>query len=269
MNLSDAGLAMICEFEGYHTALPDGGCTAYLCPAGVVTIGFGCTEGVKMGDVWTREQAEQALRRELASHEAAVNRLVTVDITRGQRDALISFSYNLGSATLSKSNLLKKLNAGDNAGACEEFSRYNKAKVLNKKTGKRELAPVRGLTIRRAKEAAMFASRDDDEAVPMMPQKIETPKEPFTPLQLVAGAGTGATVIQQAPSLLPSASKSAESAVDMLAGVKQAGVAFQEFMSWAVANPKMAGPGFIVIVVMLGWSRIEPLLPSFLQQKKG
>lgn len=251
MNISDAGLAMICEFEGYHTALPDGGCTAYLCPAGVVTIGFGCTEGVKMGDVWSREQAEEALRRELATHEAAVNRLVTVDITRGQRDALISFSYNLGVGTLQNSTLLKKLNAGDPAGACDEFAKFNKAKVLNKKTGKREIAPVRGLTIRRAKEAAMFASRDDDEAAPMMPQKCEVPKEPMTPLQLATVVGGGATAVNQAVPMLPAASKAGESAVDLMAGAKQIGGALQEFIAWAAANPKFAVPGFLLVVLPL------------------
>jgi len=263
MNLSGAGLAMICEFEGYHTALPDGGCTAYLCPAGVVTIGFGCTEGVKMGDVWTREQAEEALRRELATHEAAVNRLVTVDITQGQRDALISFSYNLGTGTLAKSTLLKKLNAGDPAGACDEFAKFNKAKVLNKKSGKFELATVRGLTIRRAKEAAMFASRDGDAAEqPMMPQKVEVPKEPWTPMQIVAATGTGATAVQTVPSMLPSSSKSAESALDVIAGIKSAGGAFSDFAAWAVANPKIAVPGFLLVVLPLLLPYVQAYLPK-------
>jgi len=240
---------MICEFEGYHTALPDGGCTAYLCPAGVVTIGFGCTEGVKMGDVWTREQAEDALRRELATHEAAVNRLVTVDITRGQRDALISFSYNLGSGALAKSALLKKLNAGDNAGACAEFAKWNKAggKVL------------RGLTIRRAKEAAMFASRD--EPAPM-PQKVDVPKEPMTPLQIATVVGGGATAVNQAVPVLPSISKSGGDAIDMMAGVKQIGGALQEFATWASANPKLALPGFLLVILPLLLPYVQAYLPT-------
>lgn len=244
MQLSDAGLALICEFEGYHTRLPDGGCAAYLCPAGVVTIGFGCTENVKIGDVWTRAQAEAALRRELAKHEAAVNRLVTVDITQGQRDALISFSYNLGTGTLAGSSLLKKLNKGDHAGACDEFIKFNKARVPNKKTGKRELAPVRGLTIRRAKEAALFASRDD---VPMMPQKVETPKEPLTPLQVATVVGGGVTAVNQA---VPSIPKPPTELLELGTSWKGFAGEVVSFGGWAVGNPQISGPA---VLLCLGW----------------
>ena len=61
-------LPLIKEFEGCRLK-------AYLCPAGVWTIGWGCTEGVKPGMVWSREEAEQALLREIAKHEAAVAQL--------------------------------------------------------------------------------------------------------------------------------------------------------------------------------------------------
>lgn len=252
MKLSDAGLALICEFEGYHTALKDGGCAAYLCPAGVVTIGFGCTEGVKIGDVWTREQANEALRRELAKHEAAVTRLVTVDVTQGQYDALVSFSYNVGAGALKSSTLLKKLNRGDNAGACAEFGKWNKAagKVL------------RGLTIRRAKEAALFATRDDAPA--MMAQKIETPKEPMTPAKIATVVAGGATVVNQAvPAILPTPAavtpvaktvaampkiaKPPAETVEALAGWKGLVV---EYGAFATSNPKLTM--ILVAVVAVG-----------------
>ncbi|HHP2614034.1 TPA: lysozyme, partial [Enterobacter roggenkampii] len=57
-------------------------------------------------------------------------------------------TYNLGSRSLSTSTLLRKLNAGDYAGAADEFLRWNKAggKVLN------------GLTRRREAERALFLS---------------------------------------------------------------------------------------------------------------
>ena len=249
MNLSDAGLDLIIECEGKLRDLGDGRYAAYRCPAGVWTIYIGCTEGVREGMIVTEEEGREMLRRELAKHEAAVNRLVTVEMAQGQYDALVSFSYNLGTGALAKSTLLKKLNAGDNPGACAEFAKWNKAggKVL------------RGLTIRRAKEAAMFASRE--EPAPM-PQKVDVPKEPMTPLQLATVVGGGATAVNQAVPVLPAVSKSAESTVDMLAGVKQIGGALQEFLGWATANPKLAGPAFVMIVLPLAWPYLAPYLPK-------
>lgn len=189
--ISPRGLDMIKGFEGYHTALPDGRCIAYRCPAGVLTIGWGCTEGVREGQIWTKDQAEAALRKELAKHEAAVARLVTVDINANQRDALISFSYNLGTGALAKSGLLKKLNRGDYAGAQAEFLKWTMH--TDPRTGKKKQS--RGLAIRRAKEAAMFAERtaDEDEIKGeiIIPQVVEAPKEPVSAGTKMALAGTG------------------------------------------------------------------------------
>ena len=185
MNISAKGMALIKEFEGYHTRLPNGDCVAYLCPAKVLTIGFGCTEGVKHGMIWTKAQAEAALRKELAKHEAAVARLVTVDINQNQRDALISFSYNVGSGALSKSTLLKKLNKGDYAGAQAEFLKWNKA------AGKQ----LRGLSIRRAKEAALFAERmEEPKDAPTMAQLVDEPVEPMPESAKAAIYTSGTTV---------------------------------------------------------------------------
>lgn len=184
MNLSDKGVDLIVSFEGLHKKMSDGRYVAYQCPAGVWTIYAGCTEGVKPGMIWTEEEGRAAFKRELAKHESAVLRLVSVDLNQNQFDALVSFSYNVGSGALGKSTLLKKLNAGDYPGAQAEFMKWNKAagKVL------------RGLSIRRAKEAALFAERvEDDEPTPL-PQALEAPKEPIsnTTKAVAAAAGGGA-----------------------------------------------------------------------------
>ncbi|WP_347252921.1 lysozyme [Leminorella grimontii] len=141
MITSQKGIDLIKTFEGCELK-------AYLCPAGVWTIGYGHTKGVKRGDEITATQAECYLRGDLVSFEADVNRLVRVPLTQGQFDALVSFAYNCGSRALSTSTLLRKLNARDYSSAADEFSRWNKA-------GGKELP---GLTRRRAAERDLFLS---------------------------------------------------------------------------------------------------------------
>jgi lysozyme len=136
---SQAGLDLIKKYEGLRLE-------AYLCPAGVWTIGYGSTKDVKRGDKITTQQALQCLLDDVQGAESAVHRLVKVSITQGQFDALVSFVFNLGSANLASSTLLKKLNAGDYSGAAKEFRRWVFA-------GGKRLA---GLVKRRADEEALF-----------------------------------------------------------------------------------------------------------------
>lgn len=146
MQTSEKGIALIKEFEGCRL-------TAYQDSVGVWTIGYGWTQPVdgkpvRAGMTIKQETAERLLKTGLVSYESDVSRLVKVGLTQGQFDALVSFTYNLGSRSLSTSTLLRKLNAGDYAGAANEFLRWNKAggKVLN------------GLTRRREAERALFLS---------------------------------------------------------------------------------------------------------------
>jgi lysozyme len=181
MNISPNGLALVKEFEGYLQPLPDGSCTTYYCPAGKLTLGWGCTEGIKPGDVWTVDQAEAALLRELSKHEKAVQQSVTVPLNQNQFDALTSFSFNLGTGNLRSSTLLKKLNKGDYPGAQAQFLEWNKHE--DPKTKKKIVS--RGLSTRRAKEAALFASRTEEEgAGSPMPQAVAAPKEPLIPAKV-------------------------------------------------------------------------------------
>ncbi|MDX7034691.1 lysozyme [Enterobacter roggenkampii] len=146
MQTSDKGIALIKQFEGCKL-------TAYQDSVGVWTIGYGWTKPVdgkpiRAGMTIKQETAERLLKTGLVSYENDVSRLVKVDLTQGQFDALVSFTYNLGARSLTTSTLLRKLNAGDYAGAADEFLRWNKAggKVLN------------GLTRRREAERALFLS---------------------------------------------------------------------------------------------------------------
>jgi GH24 family phage-related lysozyme (muramidase) len=164
MKISKNCINLVKSFEGYHKKLPNGDCTTYVCPAGVLTLGYGSTTGFKEGDVWTPQQAVEALKRELAKFEDAVNGLVTVDITQNQFDALVSFAYNVGSGALTKSSLLKKLNKGNYVGASAEFHKWNK--------GGGKVLP--GLVRRRAQEAELFLTPDAS-SEPVMPQAVDMP----------------------------------------------------------------------------------------------
>lgn len=143
MHISDKGLALIKQFEGFRD-------TAYLCPAGVWTIGYGHTADVKEGDTMTEEQASELLTQEVAAKYEPIVAEHTqgLELTQGQFDALVSFVYNVGAYNFSKSHLLKLLKEGKPDAAAEEFGRWNRArgKVLE------------GLTARRAAERELFLS---------------------------------------------------------------------------------------------------------------
>lgn len=117
MEISQAGLELIKEFEGFRS-------NAYRDSVGVATIGYGHTKGVRMGDVITRAQGEAFLLGDTQHAQESVERLVTVPLTQNQYDALVSFTFNLGSGNLASSTLLKKLNDGDYQGAADEFPRW-------------------------------------------------------------------------------------------------------------------------------------------------
>jgi len=138
-HINEAGLELIKSFEGLRLE-------AYRCPAGVPTIGYGTTTGVKMGTRITKAEAEALLRRDLEKFEAAVRSLVKVPLTDNQFSALVSFTYNLGAGALQHSTLLKLVNQGNFAAAAREFLKWNRA-------GGRVLP---GLTRRRQAEEALF-----------------------------------------------------------------------------------------------------------------
>lgn len=211
MKISDKGLDLIKMAEGYHKRQKDGSCKAYLCPAGVWTCGWGSTVGVTSTTHWTTEEATEALRREMGVHEANVMRLVTVPLTQGQFDALVSLCYNIGPGNLKKSNLLRHLNAGDYARAASHFADFKYAKVRGDtaklyKVKDGTAVALAGLVSRRASETQLFL-----EAVPNepMPQAIEPPTSKMTTGEAVAkvggpatvGVGTAATAIQAPPDL--------------------------------------------------------------------
>ena len=83
----------------------------------VPTIGFGTTASVKLGDTTTPPQALARALKDVQQFEGALKNCVTVPLAQHEYDAYVSFSYNVGSRACCRSTLVKKLNAGDYAGA--------------------------------------------------------------------------------------------------------------------------------------------------------
>ena len=133
--ISAATLVGIATHEGYRSE-------AYKDTVGIPTLGFGETAGVKMGDKTTPERALVQLLESTEKHADAIRQCIHVPLYQHEFDAYISLAYNIGTGAFCRSTLVKKLNAKDYAGACEEIKRFNRAggKVLP------------GLTRRRQKE---------------------------------------------------------------------------------------------------------------------
>ena len=121
------------QFEGLRLK-------AYLDPVGIETICYGETDGVELGQEATAQECRDMLAIRLGWFSYQVGGLVDVPITVETHAALTSFSYNVGIQAFSKSTLLKKLNAGDYKGACNELPRwvYAKGRKLNGLVRRRE-----------------------------------------------------------------------------------------------------------------------------------
>ena len=93
MKINEKGLDIIKYFEGCRLS-------AYKCPAGVLTIGYGHTRGVKQGDRITQEQAEEYLKEDLKVFESHVMSFNDkYNWSSNEFSALVSFAFNIGSIT--------------------------------------------------------------------------------------------------------------------------------------------------------------------------
>ena len=113
--LSAAGLVGLVMSEGYtdKAVIP--------IPGDVPTVGFGSTDGVKLGDTTTPPAALARAYREGGKYEGAVKGCVTVPLSQNEYDAAILLSYNIGAKAFCGSSVVKRWNAGDYAGGCEAF----------------------------------------------------------------------------------------------------------------------------------------------------
>ena len=141
MKTSQKGIDLIKSFEGCKLQ-------SYKCPAGIWTIGYGTTLGIRPAMRITLQEAENYLKRDLKQFEDCVNMLVKVVLTQNEFDSLVSWTYNLGCGSLRKSTMLKYLNEGKKQFVTSEMVKWNKA---NNKV-------LKGLILRREAEAKLFAT---------------------------------------------------------------------------------------------------------------
>jgi len=141
--ISIVGVAMICAFEALKL-------TPYRDVVGVWTDGWGNTKNVVPGRVITERKAAEDLSTHVTTMRAQIDRCVKVPLNQNQSDAFISFTYNVGPAAFCRSTLVRKLNAGDYDGACNELSKWVFA------GGKR----LNGLVKRREQERQLCLKKD-------------------------------------------------------------------------------------------------------------
>ena len=192
----DRALPWSIDYEtGVLPIAEDEGCrlSAYLCPAGVWTCGWGETAGVSASTRWSQAYADQRLCDSIAERVAEVRRMCTVEPTPQQLAALVRLAYNIGTAALAKSTVIKCHNRGDFLAAGRAFALWNKYRP---KPG----APLQvsaGLTARRAREAAQYLAGigSTDTAVP---QAVAPESSPAASPINQAGAAAGAVAVVQA-----------------------------------------------------------------------
>jgi len=159
--------------------------TAYLCPAGVWTLGYGFTEGVHEGDTITQTEAGARLAHELAKYEQAVYEVTGGNVNQNQFDALVLFAFNVGISGMRGSSVIKAHNRGDFTAAARAFGLWNK--------GGGKVLP--GLVQRRAEEAALYLTPVGD--FHDTPQAVDAPKPMASSTTVIAGGTAAIATVTQ------------------------------------------------------------------------
>lgn len=139
MIYSGVGRSLTEQFEGCRTV-------AYRDTGGIWTCGYGHTRNVGPSTTCTLAVADQWLSEDTQTAAYTVNSVVTVPLTQGEFDALVDFAFNCGITAFTHSTMLDLLNAGDYAGAAEQFERWDKCDGLT----------IAGLLRRRVAEEGEF-----------------------------------------------------------------------------------------------------------------
>jgi lysozyme len=259
-SLSPEGENLIKQFESCMKRAGHDAFKAYVCPAGVLTIGWGHTNsaGGRRFDanaVWTQAECDASFLEDMVPVEAHVRAMVRVQLSQHQFDALVSFVYNCGEGNFAHSTLLTRLNRGDYQGASREFAKWNRG-------GGRVLA---GLVRRRAAEAMLFNEIDhahvagtltgmsDDEA---MPQGVDAPKptRSFLGRPAVLGAtGIGSMGASEAISGINDALDQIQSVKEKVSGLG----ATELFAHYAASPGVLLALALVVAAAFILYDRYE------------
>jgi lysozyme len=126
---------LIAYWEGYSGK-------AYYDVVGIPTQCYGDTKHVEFDRIKSKEECQLLLREEILLYARAVTSAIHTPLGDNQKAAFTSWTYNVGIGAMQKSTLVRKANAGDLRGACNELLRWNKAGGVS----------WRGLTKRREAE---------------------------------------------------------------------------------------------------------------------
>ena len=117
MRCNQKGIDIIKMYEGLKLQ-------PYLCPAGLLTVGYGSTLAGKLNRQITREEAEQFLKLDVEEAEKGMSPLIKIECSENEWSALVSFVFNVGVGNFKNSTLLKVLNQRDKKEAANQFARW-------------------------------------------------------------------------------------------------------------------------------------------------
>ena len=205
-------------------------------PKGRLTIGWGHTGAdVRIGLIWTQEEADTAQAADLAAVEASIRATVNVKLTDNQFGALVDFAYNAGTGAFAKSRLLRLVNAGKLDDVPAELAKWIYSKGVK----------MPGLVKRRAREALLWTTPD---TIPVLPPGTEPSvmPDPVRPPSLFGSVTlAGAAIAGSAPVLAPILSDTAgqlQPLVDYAHAIRLA------FLGCSVGGACMAAYGRIAVM---------------------
>lgn len=167
--MNKAGLELIKRWEGLRLE-------AYLCPANVLTIGYGHTSmagepRVFQGMTISKAEATKILRKDMVKYEEAVRACVKVKTTDNQHNAMSSLCMNIGQGGFKNSSVVREINKGNYDAVPGKFALWNKATVNGKKV------VLKGLVNRRADEANLFMTPDSGVKEELVPDGAKAEEE--------------------------------------------------------------------------------------------
>ncbi len=146
--ISKFGLELLKKFEGFKGEV-------YFDPIGIRTIGYGHVVSKKTDSIPTKIselEATRILKEDIRVREVQLEELVSVVISQWERDALLSFVFNVGVENFRNSTMRRLLNTNDKTAAGREFEKWVYA-------GGQKLA---GLLKRRAIESILFLGASEN-----------------------------------------------------------------------------------------------------------